>query len=69
MKAKYHWVHGDLNVDEVLKETNDPFEWFPELRNMFDHFDIKRLEVELEIPSEYKNLKKKVKRIYYEILK
>ena len=65
MKAVHHIVSGNLNIDEIVNETEDAFEWFPELKdnNIFKHFKIKCLTVDMEIT----NHEKQVTRAYFEI--
>lgn len=33
---------------EIIKSTNNPFEWFPELKIMFDNLDVKNMVIDLE---------------------
>jgi len=34
--------------ERVLRTTNDPFKWFPELRMMLSHFRIKNIIIEAD---------------------
>ena len=70
MKAIHHVVSGDLNLDEVISETDRPFDWFPELKDnkIFENFNVKSLTIDIELDAENLN-RDDIKRIYFVIEK
>ena len=43
-------------AEKVKESTNSPLEWFPELDRLFENFQIKKIEIELETDEPWKTI-------------
>lgn len=55
-------------AEEVTNVTDNPFQWFPELENIFDNFKIKKLEFDLDL-DKMEGMDSDIARMTYRIIK
>ena len=65
MKAIHHVVSGNLNLDEIIGETDNALNWFPELKDnrLFKNFKINCITIDMYL----ENCAPEVKRAYFEV--
>lgn len=72
MKANHHVVRKDgtnpFGTDYIVNETDDAFDWFPELKDnkIFENFKLNKIVLNVDIEKE-EGLSKDVVGIYFEI--
>ena len=47
-KAFKFKINKQIRFKKLIQTTDMPFSWFPELENLFRHFNIKNLEFEID---------------------